>query len=222
MDPAQAQTNAAIVQAVVAIIQLACTAFLVIVTYKYVWITQEQLKAFTSPYVVVYAKNDNARPTLIQIVIENVGRGVAMDVRFELSRPIPFGAWGVSEARARNPDEPVMLRGPLVHGIPALTPGETREINWGQYHGLRGLIGDDGVRVKCRFKHGSIEMEPVECVLEIGSLAIQDIVDTDGARQSAKQLRRIAEVVVQRQAKEDQERWIKEDEEERAEDGDAD
>lgn len=216
MDPAQAQTTAAIIQAVAAIGQVGFTLVLVVVTWRYVLITAAQLKAATSPYVVVYLRHDDRRATLFQIVIENVGKGVANDIRFELSGPIPRLAKGHTEAEA-PPAEP-MTSGPLIDGITALGPGDKREMVWGQYGGLMKAIGEKGIQVKCRFKFGKEEMDPVYCTLDIKSFTGHDLVDHDGARRSAKHMERIADVMERKEAREDEQRW---EEEQRQEEEDG-
>ena len=104
MDPAQAQTTAAIVQAVAAIGQVGFTLVLVVIIWRYVLITAAQLKAATSPYVVVYLRHDDRRVTLFQIVIENVGKGVANDIRFKLNCRGPYpGSPGGTPKPRRHP-----------------------------------------------------------------------------------------------------------------------
>ena len=113
------------------------TAALAVLTGCYVVLTLRLLRTQTDPCVVVFATLDRDAPTILQVVIRNVGRSTATDVRFRSSRPIPARAFGVDPASA-SPVQP-MTSGPLVHGIPALAPAEERRIDWGQY-------GDSSVR----------------------------------------------------------------------------
>lgn len=85
------------------------------------------------PQVIVYALADKRRPSVINLVIRNIGKGVAHSVTFESSEPIPEKAFGFDEAKA--PD--AMKSGPFVTGIPMLYPDETRILTWGQYGGLK-------------------------------------------------------------------------------------
>ncbi len=57
-----------------------------VATIVRVALTHQLVRAQTDPYVIVYARFDG---THILLVIENVGDGIAKDVRFELSREIP-------------------------------------------------------------------------------------------------------------------------------------
>ena len=51
----------------------------------------------------------------------HIGRDVATDVSFSLSRPIPERAFGLSERDAPQAEE--MKKGPLIDGIPIFGPG---------------------------------------------------------------------------------------------------
>ena len=87
-----------------------------------------------------------------------------------------------------------MTSGPLIKGIPSLGPNSSRVLVWGQYGGLVKSLSNPIVNVTCTFTNSSGRLcEPVECILEIKSFDRTDMVDPDGARQSAKQLKRIAD-----------------------------
>ena len=148
------------------------TLALVILTGAYVVLTYRLLRTQTDPHVVVYAHDDRDRPTIIEIVIENVGRSVAEDVRFEVSQPL-VRAYGMSPEDPPSDTRPLDT-GPLVSGIPALGPGGTRRLVWGQYGGLRRVLGDGTVTVIARFKSGGRELPPVTCVLDVQSFDATD------------------------------------------------
>ncbi len=71
-------------------------------------------------------------------------------------------------------------------------------------------IGEKGIQVKCRFKFGKEEMDPVVCTLDIKSFSGHDLVDHDGARRSAKHVERIADVMGRKEARENEQRWEEE------------
>jgi hypothetical protein len=108
-------------------------AFYTLLTFRLVRIQAE-------PKVIVYIKNDLERQTLLMIIIENIGRDIAYDVKFKSSKPIPYHAYGMSIDSAKPAN--IMKEGPLIEGIPALGPGDSREITWGQFGGLSKAIGD--------------------------------------------------------------------------------
>ena len=147
------------------------------------------------PYVVTYVRHDESRPSVMLIVIENVGRGLARDLTFELSRSIPHRAFGMDEASARKHPIQQMDRGPLITGIPALGPGDQRKIIWGQYAGLYFALSDQPVEVTCNYKTQDGQSRKSVCFLDIRSFEVTDATDPDGARQSARQLKRIADDV---------------------------
>ena len=96
------------------------------------------LRAQQDPEVLVYAVHDARRPSIINLIIENIGKGIARDVSFSSDRPMPWEAFGFAEAKMPKQ----MQKGPLIYGVPFLSPGEKRIMTWGQYHGLsKGLEG---------------------------------------------------------------------------------
>lgn len=102
------------------------------------------------PDVVLYATPDERRPSIILLVIVNVGHGLARDVSFSADKPIPERAFGVGLEDAKMPSE--MKSGPLITGIPSLGPGAKRVITWGQYGGLLKGIGTDVINVQICFR----------------------------------------------------------------------
>jgi hypothetical protein len=177
----------------VAVGNFVITMALAYLTSRYVKLTHQLVKTQEEPYVVVYARHDESRPSIIQIIIENVGRGVAEDVRFKMSRKIPDHAFGIEVDSSKQPE--TMTSGPLIEGIPGLGPGDKRKITWGQYGGLSKGIGKDVITISTRCKYRGVEMIPVINVIDIKSFEGTDATDPDGARQSAKQLERIANIL---------------------------
>ena len=97
------------------------------------------------PEVLVYVSPDEKRPSIIILIIENIGRGIAKEIEFTLSKPIPKKAFGINFDEAKIPQ--TMDCGPLINGIPALGPGSKRIITWGQYGGLKKGFGDGDVKI---------------------------------------------------------------------------
>jgi len=106
------------------------------------------LRSQREPEVIVYALPDAKRPSIINLVIENVGKGRALDVQFESSRSVPKQAFGFEDA----PVPSVMNDGPLIHGIPAFVAGEKRIITWGQFGGLHKGLGDSVLDISAIYK----------------------------------------------------------------------
>jgi len=98
------------------------TLILAILTFVYVRLTKRILESQSDPCIIVSVVHDNDRPTILQLIAKNIGNGLAHDISFEFSRPIPKNAWGLSKEQAK--DVQPMEDGPFVLGIPALGPGE--------------------------------------------------------------------------------------------------
>ncbi len=185
----------------VAVGNLVSTIVLALLTFAYVRLTHRLVRAQTDPCVVVYVQHDQSRPTILLVVIENVGGSMARDVRFELSEPF-FKAFGVQPEAVSAPE--ILTEGPFVSGIPALPPRGTRILIWGQYFGLKQALSGRQLKIVCNFNRvgsGEIDLEPlepVESVLELESFAYHDAVDPDGARQCAKHVKELVSVLKDR------------------------
>ncbi len=170
------------------------TVILAVLTAVYVWLTHKLLRAQSDPYVVVYASSDELRPSLIEIVIQNVGRAVARNVRFEFSRPMFWRAYGTTENNAVPAEE--MVDGPLITGIPALAPGGMRRITWGQFGGLTKALGADTITVTTKF-WGSRDRDlpPVVSELDVRSFARTDISERDPILRLFREVKKLRETL---------------------------
>ena len=155
----------------------------------YTWLTYRLVRSQTEPNVVVYLRHDESRSTVLQIVIENIGKGLATDVSFTLSSALPARAFGLTEQNLQ-PVEP-MTKGPLIDGILALGPGDSRKMAWGQYYALKKVLGDEPVRVVCHYRQGRRKMKSVASALDVQSFTATDAVGSEGER-IVKELDRIA------------------------------
>jgi len=165
------------------------TFVLAVLTFVYVNLTRKILSTQFDPCVVLTVVHDDDRPTMIMLVAKNIGTGLAHDVRFGFSHPIPAKAYGIETATAK--DAEVMSDGPLINGIPALGPGESRNINWGQFGGLQKALGVKKITATCRFKKNKKEMPPTICPLDIESFSGTSAAESPAAK-SASQLEKIS------------------------------
>ena len=157
---------------------LVATIMLVLASVGGFTINYYLLRSHVDPDVVVYTAHDDRRPSVLIIVIENVGASSAFDVRFELSREIPKDAWTVE----RLPDGQklaTMREGPLIDGIPVLGPGGRRVLTWGAFDALRETLGDAPVRVSATYQsRRRFPWDPTEhassSVLEVRSFLATD------------------------------------------------
>ncbi len=98
----------------------------VVMAAIYTRLTFRLVRLQAEPKVIVYVKHDLERPTILVIIIENIGRDIAYDITFKASKAIPTKAYGITVDEARPVG--IMNDGPLIEGIPALGPGDFREI----------------------------------------------------------------------------------------------
>lgn len=148
----------------------------------------------TDPAVIVYAEADVERQTMINLVVENIGKSPAADISFKPSEELPAKAWGLS---VDSPDEPErMTTGPLIRGIPYLPPGGRRVVTWGQYGGLRKALGDRAVTVTVEYR-GKRLLPPwprrltSSCLLEVFSFEANDASDRNFPKQIADNLKAV-------------------------------
>lgn len=175
------------------------TAALVVASVSTMVVTYFLLRTQVDPHVIVYTKHDDLRSTVLLIVIENIGTGVAYNVKFKLARPIVKVAWGVEKPS----DDPLgaMTAGPLVTGIPLLAPKERRVLTWGQFGGLSDVLGPNAVSVTCSFEsRKAFPWDPsehvTESVLEVYSFEGTDASEAPASRQ-VRELANIAGAVSQ-------------------------
>lgn len=152
-------------------------------------------RAQLDPHVIVYATSDDRRPSIILLVIENIGKSMAKDVSFTFSKPMPQDAYGFDDP----PEPPTLNKGPLFTGIPALAPGAKRIITWGQYGGLHKALGDSSLDVTVRFIGKSLlnfqTNYEVVCTLDIKSFEYTADSPSNWNKKIAEQLKRIADVL---------------------------
>jgi hypothetical protein len=152
------------------------TVIVMLVTVTATVVNYLLFRSQTDPEVIVYTKHNLKRPTLITLVIENIGKSVAHDIQFGFSEKIPKNAYGWEEIKKK--DVKWMQSGPLIRGIPSLPPGGTREVNWGQYAGLKSVIGDRTILVTAKYKAKKLlSLSPMLCETE-SKIDIESYADT--------------------------------------------
>lgn len=166
------------------------TLVLAILTFIYVRITRKILESQSDPCVIVSVVHDQDRPTILQLVVKNIGNGLAHDISFKFSKPLPNQAWGITTEQATDAEE--MKDGPLILGIPALGPGEERKIDWGQYGGLIKNIGEEPITATSYFRKNGKIMKPVTSYLDVKSFE-----DTNASESPVANIAKHIEVISQ-------------------------
>lgn len=148
------------------------------------------------PEVIIYAQIDERRPSIINLVIENIGNSPAWSVMFSSSSPVPYRAFGIEKLS----DSQVMDSGPLINGIPCFGPKTKRVLTWGQFGGLRDKLENDFIDIEATYhskpalrmfrkKHKSISR------LDIKSFECSDISDLNWDKKIFEELKKIADHV---------------------------
>ncbi len=98
--------------------------------------------------IVIYAKVDLDRPSLINLVIHNIGKGIAQNISIKSSAPIPKNAYGIERLTDRKE---FFDSGIFLNGIPILFPNEQLKIDWGQYGGLLESLNNQPITFSISF-----------------------------------------------------------------------
>ncbi|MEO0509469.1 MAG: hypothetical protein AAF065_06395 [Verrucomicrobiota bacterium] len=149
----------------------------------------------TDPDVIVYLEHDEKRPSLILLVIENRGSGVAHDVQFEIPDDFPSDPIGITATGKKSFER--MTEGPLISGIKSLPPKGKRILNWGQYGGIYDYMGAYHKTIKVRFKRRKLfglddQTFETESDIEVISYSRTDASN----RSEATHLKKISETLV--------------------------
>lgn len=118
--------------------------FMALIAVATAIVTYAVFRSATDPTVIVYAQPDLQRQSIVNLIVENIGRGAAHGVFFRSSRPLPQNAFSIPVPE-KMPDQ--MQSGPIASGIPFLAPGQRLLISWGQYGGLYKYLGDEPIRI---------------------------------------------------------------------------
>lgn len=124
------------------------SVFMALIATASIVVTYAVFRSSTDPVVIVYADPDLKRPSIINLIIKNIGIGAAHSIKFKPSRPLPYEAFGISMPEKM----PAMMEvGPIVTGIPFLAPGQQITLTWGQYGGLDMYIGNNPIQIEIQY-----------------------------------------------------------------------
>ncbi|MBI0425935.1 hypothetical protein [Psychrobacter sp. NG27] len=124
------------------------SVFMALIATASTIITYAVYRSSTDPEVIVYADTDNKRPSIIILIIENIGKGPAENISFKTSRSLPEKAFSIEEPR-NMPN--TMSTGPIINGIPFLAPNQKIILTWGQYGGLKKYIDGNSIVVTAQY-----------------------------------------------------------------------
>lgn len=160
-------------------------------TFVNLWLYRTQ----TDPEVIVFATGDEVEESLIWLVVQNIGKGLATDIRFRWRGARPSTAFGLTSQDAQPPNEFI---GPLIKGIASLGPGSRRVFVWGQYGGIAAALREHGgtLQVECQYFGGRPHLRNIrrphrrEFVIDIGSFD-ETIARDSAERKISRSLERI-------------------------------
>ena len=128
------------------------SVFMALIAMASTIITYAVYRSSTDPEVIVYADTDKKRPSIIILIIENIGKGPAENIGFKTSRILPEKAFSIEEPQ-NMPN--TMLSGPIVNGIPFLAPSQKIVLTWGQYGGLKKYIGGESIVITAQYERAN-------------------------------------------------------------------
>jgi len=151
------------------------------------------LKSQNEPEVLVFASADFERQTIINLIIENTGSGIARNVSFSSNFDIPDNAFGFEDAKTPE----IMNSGPLVNGIAFLAPGEKRIITWGQYGGLKKGLEDKVLEIEATYYSSpSLRLRRRKHILisaiDLKSFEGTDVSDRNWGKKAVDELKKVS------------------------------
>lgn len=136
-----------------------------LITFLALWVAYIALVKQSRPHILVYYQPNPGIQSFIDLVVENIGGGMARDLIF--SKPLPVQCFGI-----KNPDgSGVEVLG---EGLPAIAAGQRFIFDGGQFGGLVSHIGDKlELEVSYNYKNpfGFSRKKREVCVLSIAHLS---------------------------------------------------
>lgn len=123
--------------------------FMALIAAASATITYVVYRSVTDPEVIVYADIDRKRPSVVNLIIKNIGKGPALDISFHPNRALPADAFSIDIPKEMPAQ---MVAGPIVTGVPYLAPGQELTLTWGQFGGLKKYMGDASIIVTSKYR----------------------------------------------------------------------
>ncbi|WP_338560695.1 hypothetical protein [Acinetobacter sp. KS-LM10] len=115
-------------------------------------VTYTVFKSNERPQIIVYIEANTFKETFISLVVENVGRGRAENIKFTSDRAIPYNSFGLEKL---NSPKQEFQHGVFHHGIKIFNPGQRLFYDWGQFGGLTDALENRELKITAtyEFKH---------------------------------------------------------------------
>jgi hypothetical protein len=115
-------------------------------------VTYTVFKSNQRPQIIIFATPHYGKETFIQLNVKNIGNGIAENVKFSSSQPIPYRAFGISQL---NGKKEIFESGIFKRGIKIFHPNYSYIYDWGQFGGLKEALNDEIIifTVSYLYKH---------------------------------------------------------------------
>lgn len=140
----------------ISIVSTIATLLMVIATWKMARATQLTLEEQNKPYVIVYPQQQKRSPTVIEIVIENIGSSSAYDIKFTSTDNLYSKAWGIEKS---SREAVKFVDGPFVSGIHYLQPSGKRILYWGQFAGISESLRGKPAEIVATFTNSAKKIQ---------------------------------------------------------------
>lgn len=164
--------------------------FMALIATASATITYVVYRSATDPEVIVYADVDRKRPSIVNLIIKNIGAGPASDITFTPSMALPTEAFGIEMPKAMPK---TMKSGPIVSGVPYLAPGQELILTWGQFGGLKKYMGNSSIVVVTKYRRSkTLRPRPIyiesQSKLDISQFEASDVSDHNWGAKLVKTL----------------------------------
>jgi hypothetical protein len=166
--------------------------FMALVAIAATMISYSVYAGSTSPDVVVHLEQDPHSKSILNLVIQNIGKGSAKNIVFTPESPLPQDAFGIENAHMPKQ----MDRGPIITGIPYLAPNAKRVMMLGQYSGLENWLKDKSIviNIKCERANkvfGISKFVHTSSSIDIFSFATSESSDNSNAKGIKDELKKL-------------------------------
>lgn len=120
-----------------------------IATWRMANVAKKTLDERSKPHVIIYPQVREDFPTVLEIIVENIGTAPAYDVKFSYSDNLRLKNYGIEKASSSHGTTIDTL---FEKGIPYLPAGKQRKLNWGQFAGIQKALKGKNATVYCTFR----------------------------------------------------------------------
>lgn len=112
-------------------------------------VTQKTLDEQSKPYVIVYAQQRRDAPSLLQVVIENIGSSTAYDIEFSIKGNFSIGIFNLQT----YDENKKYIPSAFMNGIKQIVPNQKIIFNWGRFNCLTTILGEEQIKITTSFKN---------------------------------------------------------------------